>query len=74
LSGHTTKTTSLLPDAVSDSSPFIHWECSCAPKKVRLIADLRELITRLQSKGDYYIDPLLIEKALRAAGESARQG
>ena len=38
-------------------------------KKVGLIVEVRSLITRLQSEGDYYIDPGLIEKALLAAGE-----
>ena len=35
---------------------------------------LRSLITRLESEGDYYVDPGLIEKALLAAGESTRSG
>jgi uncharacterized protein len=38
-------------------------------KQVGLIVEVRSLITRLQSEGDYYIDPRLIEKALLAAGE-----
>ncbi len=38
-------------------------------KQVGLIVEVRSLITRLQSEGDYYIDPGLIEKALLAAGE-----
>ena len=38
-------------------------------KQVGLILELRPLVTRLQSEGDYYIDPGLIEKALLAAGE-----
>jgi predicted nucleic acid-binding protein len=33
-------------------------------KQVGLVVELRSLITRLQSEGDYYIDPGLIEKAL----------
>jgi predicted nucleic acid-binding protein len=41
-------------------------------KQVGLIVELQSLITRLQSEGDYYIDPGLIERALLAAGESAR--
>jgi len=41
-------------------------------KQVGLVVELRSLITRLQSEGDYYIDPGLIEKALLAAGESTR--
>ena len=41
-------------------------------KQIGLIVELRSLITRLQSEGDYYIDPGLIERALLAAGESAR--
>jgi uncharacterized protein len=43
-------------------------------KQVGLIVELRSLITRLQSEGDYYIDPGLIEKALLATGESTRSG
>ena len=43
-------------------------------KQVGLIVELRSLITRLQSEGDYYIDPGLIEKALLAAEESTRSG
>ena len=43
-------------------------------KQVGLIVQLRPLITRLQSEGDYYIVSELIEKALLAAGESARSG
>lgn len=39
-------------------------------KQVGLVVKLRSLISRLQSEGDYYIDPELIEKALIAAGES----
>jgi predicted nucleic acid-binding protein len=38
-------------------------------KQVGLIVEVRSLITRLQSEGDYYIDPRLIEKVLLAAGE-----
>jgi predicted nucleic acid-binding protein len=45
-----------------------------ARKQVGLIVQLRPRITRLQSEGDYYSDPVLIEKALLAAGESARSG
>ena len=41
-------------------------------KQVGPIVEVRSLITRLQSEGDYYIDPGLIERALLAAGESAR--
>ena len=41
-------------------------------KQVGLIAELRPLVTRLQSEGDYHIDPGLIKKALLAVGESAR--
>jgi uncharacterized protein len=41
-------------------------------KQVGLIVELQSLITRLQSEGDYYIDPGLIERALLAAGESVR--
>jgi len=41
-------------------------------KQVGLIVELQSLITRLQSEGDYYIDPGLIERALLAAGGSAR--
>ena len=43
-------------------------------KQVGLVVQLRPLITRLQSEGGYYIDSELIEKALVAAGESARSG
>jgi uncharacterized protein len=38
-------------------------------KQLGLIVELRPLIARLQSKGGYYTDPGLIEKALLAAGE-----
>jgi uncharacterized protein len=41
-------------------------------KQVGPIVEVRSLITRLQSEGDYYIDPGLIERVLLAAGESAR--
>jgi predicted nucleic acid-binding protein len=43
-------------------------------KELGLIVELRLLIIRLQSEGNYYIDPGLVEKALHAAGESARSG
>jgi predicted nucleic acid-binding protein len=43
-------------------------------KRLGLVVELRSLIMRLQSEGDYYIDPGLVEKALLAAGESARSG
>ena len=43
-------------------------------KQIGLVVELRSLIIRLQSEGDYYIDPGLVEKALLAAGESARSG
>ena len=35
-----------------------------------MVVQLRPLITRLQSEGDYYVDRELIEKALLAAEES----
>jgi hypothetical protein len=35
-----------------------------------VVVQLRPLITRLQSEGDYYVDRGLIEKALLAAEES----
>ena len=38
-------------------------------KQVGLIAELRPLVTRLQSEGGYYIDPGLLEKVLLASGE-----
>jgi uncharacterized protein len=41
-------------------------------KQVGLVVELRSLLARLQSEGDYYIDPGIIEKALLAAGESTR--
>jgi uncharacterized protein len=43
-------------------------------KQLGLVVELRSLIKRLQSEGDYYIDPVLLEKALLAAGESAQSG
>ena len=66
-----------MPDAVSDSSPLIHLAKIEALELIsRLYSRIlippavwREVVTRLQSEGDYYIDPGLIEKALLAAGE-----